>query len=79
MRCGAATAMVTGAIWPSAQPSVAMLVAYESEPALAALWLDFTATLREVLEVLIAGLLARGPGRHPANDVSKVADVTHVT
>jgi hypothetical protein len=36
-----------------------MLAAYEADPALASMRLDFTATLREVLEVLIAGLLAR--------------------
>ena len=53
MRCGAATAMVTGAIWPGARPAAAMLLAYESDPALAALRLDFTTALREVLEVLI--------------------------
>jgi Tetracyclin repressor-like, C-terminal domain len=37
----------------------AMLAAYAADPALAAMRLDFTATLREVLEVLTAGLLAR--------------------
>ena len=41
-------------------PAAAMLAAYEADPSLAAMRLDFTATLREVLEVLIAGLLA-GP------------------
>ncbi len=51
--------MVTGAVWSNAQPSPAMLTAYETDPALASMRLDFTATLREVLEVLIAGLLAR--------------------
>ena len=33
--------------------------AYQADPALASMRLDFAATLREVLEVLIAGLLAR--------------------
>jgi hypothetical protein len=42
-----------------AGPSAAMLAAYAADPALAALRLDFTGTLREVLEVLTAGLLAR--------------------
>jgi AcrR family transcriptional regulator len=51
------------AVWTSTQPSAAMLAAYEAEPALASMRLDFTATLREVLEVLISGLLARSPGR----------------
>jgi AcrR family transcriptional regulator len=58
-RFAAAAAMVTGALWPHAQPSAAMLAAYQADPALASMRLDFTATLREVLEVLIAGLLAR--------------------
>jgi AcrR family transcriptional regulator len=58
-RLAGATVMVTGAIWPNTQPSAAMLAAYQADPALASMRLDFTATLREVLEVLIAGLLAR--------------------
>jgi hypothetical protein len=41
-----------------------MLAAYQADPALASMRLDFTATLREVLEVLIAGLLARSPTDH---------------
>jgi hypothetical protein len=36
-----------------------MLAAYEADPELAVLRLDFTETLREVLEVMSAGLLAR--------------------
>jgi AcrR family transcriptional regulator len=58
-RLAAATVLVTGAVWSHAQPSAAMLAAYEADPALASMRLDFAATLREVLEVLIAGLLAR--------------------
>ena len=58
-RFAAATVMVASAVWPHAQPSAAMLAAYQADPALASMRLDFTATLREVLEVLIAGLLAR--------------------
>lgn len=54
------TVMTTGALWPHTQPSAAMLAAYEADPELAAMRLDFTATLREVLEVMSAGLLARG-------------------
>jgi hypothetical protein len=38
-----------------------MLAAYAADPALAALRLDFTATVRELLQVMIAGLLARSP------------------
>ena len=50
---------MTGALWPHTQPSAAMLAAYEADPALAALRLDFTATVHELLQVTIAGLLAR--------------------
>ena len=42
-----------------AQPQAAILAAYAADPALAALRLGFTGTLREVLEVLTTGLLAR--------------------
>jgi AcrR family transcriptional regulator len=58
-RFAGAAVMVTGAIWTHTRPSPAMLAAYDADPALAAMRLDFTATLREVFEVLIAGLLAR--------------------
>ncbi len=58
-RLAAAAALVAGALWPHAQPSAAMLAAYQADPALASMRIDFTATAREVLEVLTAGLLAR--------------------
>lgn len=51
--------MTTGAIWTHAQPSAAMLAVYDADPALAAMRIDFAATLREVLEVVLSGLLAR--------------------
>ena len=51
--------MMTGALWPHTQPSAALLAAYEADPALAAMRLDFTATIREVLQMMIAGPLAR--------------------
>ena len=54
-----ASAHSRAAVWPHTQPSAAMLAAYAADPALAAMRLDFTGTLREVLEVLTAGLLAR--------------------
>jgi hypothetical protein len=54
-----AVVLTTAALWPHTHPSAAMLAAYEADPALAALRLDFTATLTEMLEVLVAGLLAR--------------------
>jgi AcrR family transcriptional regulator len=61
-----ATMMATGAVWAHSQPSAAMLAAYQAEPELAALRLDFGTTLRELLAVLLAGLLAR-PGGGPPN------------
>jgi hypothetical protein len=36
-----------------------VVAAYQADPALAAARIDFTATLREVLEILVSGLLAR--------------------
>jgi AcrR family transcriptional regulator len=53
------TFMTTSALWPHTQPSAAMLAAYEADPELAAMRLDFTATACEVIEVTSAGLLAR--------------------
>jgi AcrR family transcriptional regulator len=58
-RLAGAAVMTTAALWPHTQPSAAMLAAYAADPALAAMRMDFTPTLREVLEVMIAGLLAR--------------------
>lgn len=58
-RLAGAAVMMTGALWPHTQPSAAMLAAYAADPALAAMRLDFSATVREVLQVMIAGLLAR--------------------
>jgi AcrR family transcriptional regulator len=55
--------MVTGSIWTHSQPAPALLAAYEADPELAALRLDFTDTLREVLEVFVTGLLARASRR----------------
>jgi AcrR family transcriptional regulator len=54
------TIMTTAALWPHTQPSAALLAAYQADPELAAMRLDFTATIREVIEVMSAGLLARG-------------------
>jgi Tetracyclin repressor-like, C-terminal domain len=62
IRLAGAIVMMTGALWPHTQPSAAMLAAYAADPELAALRLDFTATVREFLQVMIAGLLARSSG-----------------
>ncbi|MFE4520230.1 TetR/AcrR family transcriptional regulator [Kitasatospora sp. NPDC056783] len=50
--------MVSGAVWTHARPSAAMLAAYEADPSLAALRMDFSTTLEEMLTTLIAGTLA---------------------
>ncbi|MFD3943419.1 TetR family transcriptional regulator [Streptomyces sp. NPDC058579] len=57
----AAAVMVTGAVWTHARPSAAMLAAYAADPQLAAMRMDFTPTLRDVLDVLLAGLLTGAP------------------
>jgi AcrR family transcriptional regulator len=64
-RLAGAAMMMTGALWPHAHPSAAMVAAYDADPALAAMRLDFTATMLEVLEVFIAGLLARSSRESP--------------
>jgi len=51
--------MVASAAWPHTHPSAAVLAVYESDPELAVLRVDFATALRESLEVLLAGLLAR--------------------
>lgn len=47
------------ALWTHAHPLAAMLAAYDADPALAEQRLDFTTTLRDLLAVLVSGLLAR--------------------
>ncbi|MDQ2814542.1 MAG: TetR family transcriptional regulator [Actinomycetota bacterium] len=59
VRLAGAAVLMTGALWPHTQPSAAMLAAYAAEPDLAAMRLDFTATLSEMLQLIAAGLLAR--------------------
>jgi AcrR family transcriptional regulator len=59
MRAAGATFLCAGAVWAATQPSAAMLAAYEQEPDLAAMRLDFAAAVRELVGLLLAGLLAR--------------------
>jgi len=58
-RFSAALLLVTGATWTYSHPSAALVAAYEAEPELAVLRLDLEDVLRELFEVLLAGLLAR--------------------
>jgi hypothetical protein len=59
MRVSGATFLCAGAVWAATQPSAAMLAAYEQEPDLASMRLDFTTAVRELVGLLLAGLLAR--------------------
>jgi AcrR family transcriptional regulator len=59
VRFTAGALLMTTAAWPHSNPSAAVLEVYESDPELAVLRVDFTTTLRESLEVLLSGLLAR--------------------
>ncbi|MEU9898910.1 TetR family transcriptional regulator [Streptomyces phaeochromogenes] len=54
--------MIVTAAWPHAHPSPAVLAVYESDPELAVLRLHFATVLRESLEVMLSGLLARAAG-----------------
>jgi hypothetical protein len=56
---GPAVILITGSVRVHSRPSAAVLAAYEMEPGLAVFRLDFAAAVRGLLEVLIAGLLAR--------------------
>ncbi|MEV0406485.1 TetR family transcriptional regulator [Actinoallomurus sp. NPDC050550] len=58
MACGAAIVLI-GALWVQTCPSDSMLAAYEADPDLAALRLDFATALEEVLATQITGALAR--------------------
>ena len=51
--------MLAGAIWTHSHPTAAILAAYEADPELAAIRLEFEPTLREALTSLLYGLLPR--------------------
>jgi hypothetical protein len=56
--CGGIIA-VASAVWPLSRPSPSVLAAYEADPALAVLRIDFTTALQYALATLIAGTIAR--------------------
>lgn len=66
LQFAAAAMMTTGAVWAHSQPSAAMLAAYAAEPELAALRLDFSTSLPDLLAVVLSGLLARPGSPRPA-------------
>nr|WP_238355668.1 TetR family transcriptional regulator [Kribbella sandramycini] len=49
--------MLAGAIWTHAHPTPAMLAAYDADPALAPLRMEFAPTLRQHLTTLMDGVL----------------------
>jgi AcrR family transcriptional regulator len=51
--------LVTGAIATHARPSVSVIAAYEADPAIGAMRIDFTDYLRTTIAILAAGTLAR--------------------
>ena len=51
--------MAVGVVWTHARPSASMLEAYAADPSLAALRMEFTPALSDMLATLIAGTLAR--------------------
>lgn len=53
-------AFVTAA-WPGTRPSPSLLAAYEADPSLAVLRVDFGAAMREAISTIISGVLARQP------------------
>jgi hypothetical protein len=60
--CGG-TIAVASAVWPLSRPAPSVLAAYEADPDLAVLRIDFTTALQYALATLIAGTIARAaPG-----------------
>jgi len=55
--------VIAGALWTHARPGPSALGAYQADPALADLHLDLPTALERTLATLIAGTLARPPGR----------------
>ena len=57
----AAASLITGSLWTHAHPADAILAAYEADPALAPLRIEFEPALRDVLDTLLRGLLVPWP------------------
>ncbi len=51
--------LTAGALWAHAQPCATMVAAYQAYPELQVIRIDFADNLRELVAVLLAGLLAR--------------------
>ncbi|MGW4531827.1 TetR family transcriptional regulator [Nocardia sp. NPDC004340] len=50
--------MMSGAVWTHSQPSAAMKTAYEHDPELASMAMEFSPTLSRMLDVSLMGLLS---------------------
>lgn len=59
-KLAAATVLCTGSVWTACQPTEAMTAAYAANPDLAAVRVELTPTLTELIAVMATGLLARG-------------------
>ncbi|HEY0474392.1 MAG TPA: TetR family transcriptional regulator [Kribbella sp.] len=55
----AAASMLAGAIWTHSRPAPAILAAYEADPTLTALRMDFEPALRDAVDTLLNGVLPR--------------------
>jgi AcrR family transcriptional regulator len=55
----AAASMLAGAIWTHSRPAPAILAAYEADPTLTALRMDFEPALRDAVSTLLTGVLPR--------------------
>ncbi|MGW7689860.1 hypothetical protein ACWGMA_13455 [Streptomyces asiaticus] len=64
------TLLMAMTVWQCSRPSEAMLAAYASDPALAAMRLDFADLVRRITAVTASGLLARQEEQIGAGPVS---------
>ncbi|MEU6564145.1 TetR/AcrR family transcriptional regulator [Nocardia nova] len=70
------TLLMVMAVWPCSRPSEAMLAAYGSDPELAAMRVDFIATVRRTAAVTASGLLARAGTGSSANAPARAVRFT---
>ncbi|MEJ2863454.1 TetR/AcrR family transcriptional regulator [Actinomycetospora flava] len=61
LRAAAVSSLCAGTLWAATQPAPAMVCAYEENPDLAVMRLDFPTALTELLAVVLSGLVAREP------------------
>ena len=59
----AAASLLAGAIWTHSHPVPAILAAYETDPALSAIRMEFEPALTDALRTLLYGALPRDQGR----------------